>query len=572
MIPSLPKLLASPASVYPAGHILAYDDQGPVTWSRFCARIGAWQTALASADAPWVALYQRDGVEFLAALLAVWRMGKQALLPANNLPATIAQLHQHTGCFAGDFPGVASINPTVGSGPLIDLAPAAPNALALVLFTSGSSGTPEPVAKSFAQLDAELEALEQLRGQQLGGACITGSVSHQHIYGLLFRLLWPLVSGRAFISCERDYWEELAADANVHPRLAIITSPAHLNRISPVTFTTLPCALFSSGAPLAADAAKLASAQLGCAITEVYGSTETGGIAWREQSLGADWQPLPGVSIAVEAANGLLQVKSAHLPAADWFITADKACITELGFTLQGRADRIAKVAGKRISLTAVEQLIQQHPLVDELRVTLLPERGDRLGAVVVLTADGCQFLQDHGKKALNEELKQGLEQALERIAIPRYWRYPTALPHNSQGKLTQAALQALFIDQTAPTLPLVIAWAEQGTTLQFTLEIPDNLLYFDGHFPANPVLAGIIQTHWAVHYAREYWGDLGEFTGLEAVKFQQLISARQRLLLELDYAADKGKLYFTYRTEPGPANAKTFSSGRILFSNAAFQ
>jgi 3-hydroxymyristoyl/3-hydroxydecanoyl-(acyl carrier protein) dehydratase len=268
----------------------------------------------------------------------------------------------------------------------------------------------------------------------------------------------------------------------------------------------------------------------------------------------------------VEAMTGLLQVRSAHMPVADWFITADRACITDLGFTLLGRADRIAKIAGKRISLTAVEQLIQQHPLVDELRVTILPERGDRLGAVVVLTADGCQFLQDHGKKALNELLKQGLEQALERIAIPRYWRYPTALPQNSQGKVTQAELQALFIDKTAPTLPLVITRAQQGTALQLTLDIPANLLYFDGHFPGNPVLAGIIQTHWAVHYAREYWGDPGEFAGLEAVKFQQLIIARQRVLLELDYAADKGKVYFSYRTELNQTNARTFSSGRILF------
>lgn len=567
MILSLRQLFASPASAYSAGHILAYDDNQPVIWSRFCARIGAWERVLASTGEPWVALYQRDGIEFLAALLAVWRMGKQALLPANNLPATIVQLHQHTCCFAGDFPGVASINPTAEAVSMIDVVPTMRRELALVLFTSGSSGVPEPVVKSFAQLEAELEALEQFRGKQLDGACITGSVSHQHIYGLLFRLLWPLTTARPFISRERDYWEELAADAGLHPRLAIVTSPAHLNRVSPITFARLPCAIFSSGAPLAADAAKLAKERLGCAVTEIYGSTETGGIAWREQTEGADWQCMPGVSIQVVATTGLLQVKSAHLSGADWFVTNDMARITEGGFSLHGRADRIAKIAGKRISLTAVEQLIQQHPWVQELRVTVLPERGDRLGAVVVLTAEGGKFLRDHGKKALNEQLKQGLDQALERIAIPRYWRYPAALPQNTQGKITQAALQALFTDNTAPILPVVIA-RTQGATLQLTLEIPANLHYFDGHFPGSPVLAGIIQIHWAVHYAREYWGDLGQFTGLEAVKFQQLIVARQELLLELDYVADKRKLYFSYRTDSTQANTRTFSSGRILLSD----
>ncbi len=568
MILSLRQLLASPDNAYAAGHILAHDDKKPVTWSQFCARIGAWQAVLISVNQPWVALYQRDGLEFLAALLAVWRLGKQVLLPANNLPATIAQLQQHTRCFAGEFPGIDSINPAAESAPLIDLATTIHPELALMLFTSGSSGAPEPVTKSFAQLEAELELLEQFRGEQLAGACITGSVSHQHIYGLLFRLLWPLASGRPFISRERNYWEELAADVNQHPRVAIVTSPAHLNRISPITFTTSPCTIFSSGAPLSADAAQAASGQLECAVTEVYGSTETGGIAWREQTKSADWQCLPGVSVGVAQATGLLQVKSVHLPGVDWFITADIARITDVGFSLQGRADRIAKIAGKRISLTAVEQLIQAHPLVHEVRVVALPERGDRLGAVVVLTADGCTFLQNHGKKLLNEQLKQGLDQALERIAIPRYWRYARALPQNSQGKVTLTALQALFTDAAAPILPTIIARTGQGAALQLTLDIPANLQYFAGHFPGNPVLPGIIQTHWAVHYARQYWGDLGEFAGLEAVKFQQLIVARQRLLLELDYAADKGKLYFSYRTEPNQAKARTFSSGRILFSN----
>lgn len=569
---SLRLLVSNPASVYTAGHILAYDDKTPVPWSRFCRRIAQWQTALASVDTTCIALYQRDGLEFLAALFAVWRLGKQALLPANNLPATVAQLQQQGCCLAGDFPGADSIAPGIEASQLPGQVPVAAQTCALVLFTSGSSGAPEPVAKSFAQLEAELAALEQFRGAQLAQAVITGSVSHQHIYGLLFRLLWPLVSGRAFISRERDYWEELAVDADEHLRLAIVTSPAHLNRLSPIGFKALPCAVFSSGAPLAKPAAIAASEQLGQVITEVYGSTETGGIGWREQVTDETWQCLPGVNIAIEEASNLLQVKSAHLPDAGWFITADKADMAGSGFRLSGRVDRIAKVAGKRISLLAVEKLIAQRPEVQEVRVIVLPERGDRLGAVVVLTEDGRTFMHDHGKNALNEHLKRGLDRSLERIAIPRYWRYPTGLPLNAQGKVTQAALQALFDNEMTgaggSVLPILITRAEQECGLHLTLEIPANLLYFDGHFPGNPVLPGIVQTHWAVHYAREHWGDLGEFTGLEAVKFQQLVVPSTRLQLELDYSPAKGKLYFSYRTEPGMANPATFSSGRILFSN----
>lgn len=567
MIISLRQLLACPADAYPPGHILAYRDAMPITWGEFGIRVGAWQAALETRKEPQVVLYQRDGLEFMAALLAIWRLGKQALLPANNLPATLTRLQQDSHCFVGEFAGIDRVTPVAGARPLVDIAPVAGDSIALVLFTSGSGGEPEPVAKSFTQLEAELDTLERFRGAQLADACVTGSVSHQHIYGLLFRLLWPLASGRPFIHRERDYWEELIADAHRHSPVVIVTSPAHLERLSSAPFPAVPCAIFSSGAPLSADAAVTACNQLGQAITEVYGSTETGGIAWREQTHGGDWHCLPGVGVAVDT-DGLLQVKSPHLPNREAFITADQARITNAGFHLLGRADRIAKVGGKRISLTAVERLIGQHPFVREVRVTALPERDNRLGAVVILNADGCKFLQDCGKKALNAQLKQGLDQALERIAIPRYWRYPPDMPQNSQGKVTQAALQALFAPVSTAAFPLVLGREIQGTVLQLGLEIPPNLVYFEGHFPGNPVLPGVVQTHWAIHYAREYWGDLGSFAGLEAIKFQQLIGPGARLMLELEYAAHKGKLYFSYRPEAGLAAATLFSSGRILVNN----
>lgn len=576
---SLRQLLADPAAAYPAHHIVAYRvvacANSAVTWGEICERVSSWELTLTSVNAGQIALYERDGVEVLAALLAIWRSHKQAMLPANNLPAAITQLCGYTNEFIGDFPALGShgagrvlvINgDTTNNLQTLEIASA--DTPALTLFTSGSSGAPEAVAKSFAQLESEIQALETCRGAQLAGACISGSVSHQHIYGLLFRLLWPLSTGRPFINIERDYWEELASDATQHHPLAIVTSPAHLHHLSPITFVRSPCAIFSSGAPLSAQASVAASEQLGCVVTEVYGSTETGGIAWREQTRSADWRCLPAVEVDIDEA-GLLRVRSGHLPQSQWFTTADKAQLTNEGFRLLGRADRIAKVGGKRISLTAVEQLLGRHEFVQEVRVVPLPDRHDRLGAVVMLTVAGKDFLQTNGRHALNERLKAGMDQTLERIAIPRYWRYPEALPHNSQGKVTQAALQALFNDGAGLSLPLLIDRHQQGETLRLTFDIPDTLVYFHGHFPGNPVLPGIAQTHWAIHYAREFWGNLGEFVALEAVKFQHLILPRVRVILELEYIAAKGKVYFRYHGENAPqGDPKVFSSGRILFNS----
>lgn len=575
MITPVRHLFAAPREARAGSLIAACDGAEVFTWAHLCARIGAWEQALAVVDGELVALYQRDSLEFVAALAALWRLGKQALVPANNLPASCARLADITPFFAGDFPVDKLIAAPISAEiSLAEVPVADPHAGALILFTSGSTGNPEPITKTFAQLEAELAALESQWGEQLAGATITSSVSHHHIYGLLFRLLWPLCAGRPLVRRERDYWEELAEDARRFPRVAIISSPAHLSRIPPLDWPAHAhiAAIFCSGAPLATDAALAAGARFGWSVTEVYGSTETGGIGWREQDKDGDWTCLPGVQIAPAGGDDadeepLLQVRSKHLADDNWYTSADRARLAADGrFSLCGRADRIAKVGGKRISLSAIERLLEQQPGVAQVRVIMLPERGDRLGAVVVLDNDGNKRLVDQGKNGINQQFKNALESTVDRVAIPRYWRYLGELPRNRQGKTTQADLAQLFSTDALPRLPELVGSTQEGEVLRLSLFIPANLYYFDGHFPGRPVLPGVVQTHWAVHYGREHWGELGEFTALEAVKFQQVVTANQTLLLRLEYQRDKGKLYFSY-TSGSATEPIAHASGRVVFA-----
>lgn len=574
MIKNLRQLLASPENTYPGDHILAHSPEGVVTWAQFGQQVHAWELALGDTKETTIALYERNSLVFLAALFAAWRLGKQVLVPANNLPLTCQQIEEITPAFAGNFArnNVIQCKTTRANLQPSRLQPFDASAThPLVLFTSGSSGTPVPVAKQFMQLEAEVDALEKLWGESLGTASISGSVSHQHIYGLLFRLLWPVCAGRPFVTQERDYWEELAADAGQYQPLAIITSPAHLVRIPPLTWQKKPSIIFSSGALLTTEVALSANQLLGTSVVEVYGSTETGGIAWRDQTKMQQWTCLPGVNIRREEKEGLLEVRSAHLSSDDWFTTADRAMLeSDNEFTLCGRADRIAKVAGKRISLSSIEQTLEQHPWVDQARVLLLPERGERLGAALVLNHEGNKILVDQGKNALNEIFKTALIQAIDRVAIPRYWRYVASMPRNRQGKTTLAELQQLFSQEPQPRLPEVVSCEiANASTLEFKLFIPANLYYFEGHFPGRPVLPGVVQAHWAIHFAREHWGSLGEFTGYEALKFQQVVVANQSLDLQISYeaAADNqsGKLHFNYTS--GIDKQSAHSSGRILFT-----
>ncbi len=571
---NLPELIANPGDAFPAHQPLAFDAKSEWSWGQFCLRISEWETVFTPVKSQIVALYLRDSMEFAAALVALWRQGKQALIPANNLPDTLARVSKLTSEFAGDFDLPQRLKPAVDTTlqALARLEPVVVHQPALILYTSGSSGEPVAIHKSFAQLNAELCTLETLWGVKLADARIATSVSHHHIYGMLFRLLWPLCAGRCFSRYECDYWEELAQVAATGKPVAIISSPAHLGRIPPLDWPANAqlAAVFSSGAPLPREASLAVLARLQCRVSEIYGSTETGGIAWREQDMNASWRCLPGVEVRLADVDGLLQVRSPHLADTEWYTGADSARLVAAGqFDLCGRADRIAKVGGKRISLTAIEQLLAQHALVAQARLVLLPDRGERLGAVLVLTNAGNKLLVDQGKPAFNQIFKQALDGQCDRVAIPRYWRYLAQLPCNRQGKTTQEDLQALFADTDLPRLPELVARMADANTLSLKLFVPANLYYFDGHFPGRPVLPGVVQTHWAVHYARQHWGDLGEFGALEALKFQQVISADQSLDLWLEYQADKNKLYFTYTSGPESAPV-AHASGRIVFTQGA--
>ena len=533
----------------------------------FVARIAAWQRTFSACKGPSLGLYHSNSIEFAAALIALWRLGKTAVIPANNLARTGEQLHTLCPQIAGEFNAHSLQASTANTGANLGAleAPAAATP-ALILFTSGSTGQPEPITKTFGQLEAELATLEQQWGSTLGHAIITSSVSHHHIYGLLFRLLWPLVTGRRFMAVTRNYWEELSEDTHQHQPLALITSPAHLSRIPPLHWPTPFVAVFSSGAALVPATAQAAQHTLGVAVTEIYGSTETGGIAWRQQTQSTSWAAFKGVQLQLNA-QGLLEVKSPHLPSNAWWATADKAeLINNQHFHLCGRADRIAKVAGKRISLSAIERELEAHPWVSEARVIMLQERGERLGAVIVLSNLGNKQLIDQGKLHLNAQLKTQLHTVIDRVAIPRYWRYLGELPRNSQGKTTLADLQTLFSEQTLPQLREEVLRQAGANSLTLTLFVPANLYYFDGHFPGRPVLPGVVQTHWAVHYAKAHWGDLGDFCALEAIKFQQVITANQTLNLALEYQPAKHKLTFSY-TRGTAGTTIAHASGRVAFT-----
>lgn len=549
----------------PSGEVLAWRGHQALDWSAFKRRVTAWYWQAEVMPAQRIGLYLDDAFEFAAALFALWHAGKVVYLPGDKLPATAAQLRLQVDALAGDFADAQLSSPNEAASPqepswhALD-----PTAAQLQIFTSGSTAEPLAIEKRLDQLFHEVTALEQAFGQRLGEAEVLATVSHQHIYGLLFRVLWPLARGSAFHAERYAFVEDLTVALHAARPALLIASPAHLKRLPAVDLCGLR-AVFSSGGPLPDEALPDCQRVFGQAPIEVYGSSETGGIAWRqrESSAATAWSALPGVRWRV--IDELLHIASPHLPTQDWTEGADRARDLGNSFELLGRADRLLKIEEKRVSVAAVEAALLSSGLLAELRVLSVPSPTQhgrlQLAVVAVPNEAGWSQLEHIGRQALGAQLRQVLLQSLEPVSAPRRWRFVSSLPSNSQGKATQAELLALF-DPRRPPLRVLQA---SPTSAELRLQIEPSLPQFDGHFPGHPVLPGVAQVDWAIRFGRELFALPPRFCALEALKFQQVITPGLTLSLTLTFKPESGQLSFKYESARG-----AHASGRVVFGALA--
>ncbi|MFD2640596.1 acyl-CoA synthetase family protein [Pseudomonas japonica] len=503
-----------------------------------------------------LAIYLEDAAELAVALLGAWRAGVEVLLPADLQAQTRQRWDSEVDLWLSEQdqrPHALFAEPLAAAD--LDL-----DACRLSLCTSGSTGQPKRIDKCLRQLANEVNNLEALWGAGLGEACIIGSVSTQHIYGLLFRVLWPLCAGRSFVRRQLPFPEDLQRASREHPAFAWVASPALLKRMGDnLDWPALRAVsrVFSSGGELPADAAQTLHQRLGQWPTEILGSSETGGIAWRQgDSL---WQPFAGIRLS-QNDDGALCIESPYLPAGQVEQSADAVSFDANGhFRLLGRLDRIVKLEEKRIALPMLEQALLQHPWVEDARLGVIHGGRAALGALLQLNARGLHALRNQGRRAVTEALRAHLVPHCEALALPRRWRLLRQLPYTAQGKLPQSLVETL-LTAPRPTGPDVLGEEHHGDELHLTLAISGDLAYFNGHFPQTPVLPGVVQVDWAIALGQALLDQPRRFAGMEVLKFQQLVRPGDQLLLTLRFDVERGKLYFAYTCDGKPC-----SSGRIL-------
>jgi 3-hydroxymyristoyl/3-hydroxydecanoyl-(acyl carrier protein) dehydratase len=183
----------------------------------------------------------------------------------------------------------------------------------------------------------------------------------------------------------------------------------------------------------------------------------------------------------------------------------------------------------------------------------------------VVPSENGRRKLAAAGKLVVNRALRDLLSQSIEAAGLPRIWRYLDALPVNAQGKTTYAELTALLVrGSSRPTKPRRRLMEKTAQRAVFELSAPGDLVYFDGHFPDRPILAGVVQVDWVISYGRECFDLPPIFRAIHGLKFHRVIPPETPFMLELVYHPDKLSLSFKINSHLG-----THASGRVLFGAA---
>lgn len=425
-------------------HVFAYRGGLPVSAAQFLRDVESLAQVLP--DRCHILNLCADRYRFAVGFSAALLRGQTSLLPPNYTPSFVARLGQSFPdmyCLADgevQLPDVEVMpypQVPVKDDAVMPSVPAIPAVQrAALVFTSGSTGHPVAHAKSWGSLCkgavAEAASLNITRDS---GMAVLGTVPAQHMYGLESSMLIAMQNGLALVAERPFYPADICAQlADLPQPRCLVTTPIHLRSLLSEA-THLPAVAFvlCATAPLAPQLASEAETRFGAPLYEIYGYTEAGMVASRRTTTGAAWHLLAGVEL-VQDENGSRMV-GGHVeieaPLSD--VVADNPDGT---FTLHGRSADMVNIAGKRSSLSSLNHHLNEIPGVRD-GVFFMPDDSD--GS----TKRPLAFVVAPGLRG--EDILGALRHSVDAVFLPRPLYFVAALPRDSSGKLTRAALTQLL-------------------------------------------------------------------------------------------------------------------------------
>ena len=317
----------------------------------------------------------------------------------------------------------------------------------IFLFTSGSTGKPKAVPQRMKEFEEDNAFIILKWLDKISERKFVSTVSQHHIFGFLFGFSLPFATGTPFRRKRIEFPEEF--EELTDEKYLIVATPAFLKRTVEIVekLNMRDPWLFTSGGAVSPELAVKTNKVFGIYPLEVYGSTETSGIAYRMQDKdGLVWTPFDNAKIWL-GDDGCLRIISPYIKDPACLATADMAEMLENGkFLLKGRSDSIVKIEEKRISLTEVENRLLESGFIEDVKVIALSnDIRQYLAAAIVLNRKGKEQFAGKEKLVLNRYFHDFLMHYFENTVIPKKWRFLDKLPADIQGKKHKEEIAALF-------------------------------------------------------------------------------------------------------------------------------
>lgn len=427
-------------------------------------------------------------------------------------------------------------------------------------YTSGSTGKPKIIEKKFSHLEREVEELFSCFGEDITDSLFLTSVFHYHVYGFLFYVLLPFAVQCPIFSNRINYLETCAGFSS-WKKITFVSSPAFLKRIVKISLTpSTQWTVFSSAGALDAAGSSNCADIFGTEAIEIYGSTETGGIAWRKQKTNPLWRPFPCVSISAAPDNTF----TARSPYFDGTVTGGDliACTDEGLFTLLGRVDSTVKIEGRRIDLKDIDaKLLALSDCADCHTIYHKTNRREQTVSFIVLKKDTplyTLYLED--EQAAKKHIQDYLYAYFDKTLAPRKIYILDAIPKNAMGKINHAQLESLLnraasYDYTAQP----ICFTDGHYSVKIDISFPETSFFFRGHFDGFPLVPAVAQVKTAFDISKKLFSHPLYIKTAKKLKYTNMIHPGMPLVLSLDFFPQGKKLSFSFSDAD-----KTYSSGTL--------
>ena len=421
---------------------------------------------------------------------------------------------------------------------------------AVLLYTSGSTGAPEPQPKTLRHLASGALVLGERLSQDIDGGLpaiqrIVCSVPPQHMFGVECSVMLSLVHAIAVL----DRRPLLPADVRqafaASPPGVWVATPLHLRSLVQTGDAVPNCSVvIASTMALTQALAQQTEALVNAPVLEIYGSTETGVLAMRRSAHEAQWRPVSGARL--ESTDDVTQAWGSHF--ASPVTLLDQVNIDSTGrFTLLGRQADLIKIAGRRASLAGLNLLLQELPDLDD-GVFYLPATGSPTERLCLI----------HSGPALDRAAtQQWLRARLDPVFLPRALIPVERLPRSDNGKLQRHALDQVFARWQAA--------ARQPMTTAFEFAVPKNHPALPGHFPGRPIVPGVLLLDQVLTHVSAVMNR--PVVLLQQVKFASALSPEETALVAFD--SDGQRVTFSVKALRDGA-AVTLASGSVLLAEQA--